>query len=76
LMAEVAKKAVKSVGEPSRVLMKLQVLDWRSYAILPQKEVEEIMTGILNQGEMSLAFVPYIDQFPLHLLKGKWTSSK
>jgi hypothetical protein len=76
LMAEVAKKAVKSVGEPSRVLMKLQVLDWRSYAILPQKEVEEILTGILNQGEMSLAFVPYIDQFPLHLLKGKWTSSK
>jgi hypothetical protein len=76
LMAEVAKKAVKSVGEPSRVLMKLQVLDWKSYAILPQKEVEEILTGILNQGEMSLAFVPYIDQFPLHLLKGKWTSSK
>jgi hypothetical protein len=76
LMAEVAKKAVKSVGEPSRVLLKLQVLDWKSYAILPQKEVEEILTGILNQGEMSLAFVPYIDQFPLHLLKGKWTSSK
>jgi tetratricopeptide (TPR) repeat protein len=76
LMAEVAKKAVKSVGEPSRVLMKLQVLDWKSYAILPQKEVEEILTGILNQGEMSLAFVPYIDQFPLHLLKGEWASSK
>jgi biofilm PGA synthesis lipoprotein PgaB len=75
LMAEVAEKAVKSVGNPSKVLMKVQILDWKNYEIIPKKEVEEILTGILNRGEVSLAFVPYISQFPLSSLKGKWTTS-
>jgi biofilm PGA synthesis lipoprotein PgaB len=73
LMAEVAKKTVRSVGDPSRVLMKVQILDWKNYEVLPQKEVEDILSGILNHGEVSLAFFPYIDQFPLHSLKGRWT---
>jgi len=73
LMAEVAQKAVKSVGDPNKVLMKVQILDWKGYEVIPQKEVEEILDGILNQGEVSLAFVPYISQFPLQSLKGKWT---
>jgi tetratricopeptide (TPR) repeat protein len=81
LMAEVAQKAVKSIGDPSKVLMKVWILDWKgneavSLVAAPQKEIEEILEGILNHGEVSLAFVPYTDQFPLHLLKGKWTSSK
>lgn len=76
LMAEVAKKAVQTVGEPSRVLMKVQILDWKTYEVLPSREVEEILTGILNHGEVSLAFFPYIDQFPLHSIKGIWTISK
>jgi biofilm PGA synthesis lipoprotein PgaB len=76
LMAEVAQKAVKLVGDPSKVLMKFQIYDWKSYEVVPQKEVGEILAGILNQGEVSLAFYPYLDQFPLNLLKGKWTSSK
>ena len=76
LMAEVAQKAVKSVGDPSKVLMKVQILDWKSYEVLPQKEAEEILAGILNHGEVSLAFFPYIEQFPFHSLKEKWTPSK
>lgn len=76
LMAEVAQKAVKVVGDPSKVLMKFQIYDWKSYEVVPQKEVEEVLAGILNHGEVSLAFYPYLDQFPLHLLKGKWDSNK
>jgi biofilm PGA synthesis lipoprotein PgaB len=81
LMAEAAQKAVKSVGDPSRVMMKLWVLDWKSneavgYELAPTKEIEEILGKILEQGEVSLAFVPYIHQFPLHQLKGKWSASK
>jgi hypothetical protein len=76
LMGEVAQKAVKSVGDPSKVLMKIQILDWKSYEVLPLKEAEEILAGILNQGEVSLAFFPYIEQFPFHSIKGKWMSSK
>jgi hypothetical protein len=76
LMAEVAKKAVESLGDPAKVLMKVQILDWKNNQIVPQKEMGEILVGILNQGEVSLAFFPYSDQFPLHTLKEKWNSSK
>jgi biofilm PGA synthesis lipoprotein PgaB len=74
LMAEVAQKAVKSIGDPSRVLMKVQILDWRGYDVIPQKEVEEVLTGILEHGEVSLAFVPYMSQFPLQSLQGRWST--
>ena len=81
LMAEAAQKAVKSVGDPFRVLMKIWILDWKSneavgYELAPQKEIEEILGRVLDQGEVSLAFVPYTHQFPLHQLKGKWTATK
>ena len=81
LMAEAAQKAIEAVGDPSKVMMKVWILDWKSneavsYELAPRKEIEEILTAILNHGKVSLAFVPYIDQFPLHSLKGKWTSSK
>jgi biofilm PGA synthesis lipoprotein PgaB len=81
LMAEAAKKAVKSVGDPHRVMIKLWILDWKSNEavgldLAPPKEIEEILEKVLNQGEVSLAFVPYTHQFPLHQLKGKWTTSK
>jgi len=54
--------------------MKVQILDWKNYEVLSQKEVEEILSGILNHGKVSLAFFPYIDQFPLHSIKGIWTT--
>ncbi len=77
LMAEATRKAVKGVGDPSRVLMKVWILDWKrneavSDQLAPRKEIEEILTAILNQGEVSLAFVPYIDPFPVDSFKGKW----
>ncbi len=74
LMAEVAQKAIQSVGDPSRVMMKVQVLDWKHHVVIPTKEVEALLDGILSQGEVSLAFVPYIDPFPLRQLKKKWSS--
>lgn len=81
LMADVAKKALQSVEDPHRVMMKIWILDWKSNEavgldLAPQKEIEEILEKILEQGEVSLAFVPYTHQFPLHQLKGKWTMTK
>lgn len=81
LMAEAAGKAVKASGTPSRVMMKIWILDWKSneavgYELAPQKEIEEVLERILGQGEVSLAFVPYLQTFPLRQLKGKWSGSK
>jgi hypothetical protein len=75
LMAEVAQKAVMSVGDPSRVMMKIQVLDWKNYGILPKAEIEQMLSQILAHGQVSLAFVPDTEQFPLHMLKGKGITS-
>ena len=79
LMAEAAHKAVEVVGDTSRVLMKVWTLDWKKngavgYDLAQGKEIEEVLTAVLNHGELSLAFVPYTDQLPLHSLKGKWTN--
>ena len=74
LMAEVAERAVGLVGDPSKVLMKIQLLDWKNDEVVPQKEVEEMLAGILSRGKVSLAFVPYISRFPLYSLKEKWNS--
>jgi len=61
--------------------MKIWILDWKSnevvgYELAPQKEIEEILGKVLEQGAVSLAFVPYIHQFPLHQLKDKWSVPK
>jgi biofilm PGA synthesis lipoprotein PgaB len=74
LMAEVTQKAVKSIGDPSQVMMKVQVLDWKRYEVIPAKEVETLLDRILSQGKVSLAFVPYIDPFPVGPMKGKWAT--
>jgi hypothetical protein len=81
LMAEATRKAVRGIGDPSRVLMKVWVLDWKGNGAIggelaPRKEIEQILTAILNHGEVSLAFVPYIDPFPVDSFKGKWTVPK
>ena len=75
LMADVTQKAIASVGDPSRVMMKVQILDWKSYEVIPKEEIDQILTEILGHGQVSLAFVPYVEQFPLHLLRGKWNTS-
>jgi len=79
LMAEATQKAAEGVGDPSRVMMKVWILDWKgngavSTELAPRKEIEDILAAILNRGKVSLAFVPYIDSFPIDSFKGKWTN--
>jgi hypothetical protein len=72
LVTQVAAKAVKSAGDASKVMMKVQIHDWKSYEMIPPKEVEEILSEILSHGETSFAFVPYTERFPFQELKQKW----
>jgi tetratricopeptide (TPR) repeat protein len=81
LMAEATRKATEGVGDPSKVLMKVWILDWKNNGavgsdLAPRKEIEDALTAILNRGKVSLAFVPYIDPFPIDSFKGKWTASQ
>lgn len=77
LMAELARKAVLSVPEAPQAMIKIQVMDWKNYEVVSRKEVERIVEKVLEQGNVSLAFVPDTPLFPLHLLKKRWeTGSK
>jgi len=81
LMAEATRKATEGVGDPSKVLMKVWILDWKGNGtvrsdLAPKKEIEDTLTAILNRGKVSLAFVPYIDPFPIDSFKEKWAASK
>lgn len=81
LMAEATQKAVHSIGDPSQVVMKIWILDWKTNEavgldLAPRKEIEEVLESVLNQGDVSLAFVPYTHLFPLHPLKERWIGSK
>ena len=75
LMAEVAQKAVRAVGDPSKVMMKIQIMDWKAQEPIPARELDEVVTKILEQGKVSLAFVPYSDSFSSLPLKAKWNSA-
>ncbi len=79
LMAEATRKAIEGVGDPSKVLMKVWILDWKNNGMVrndlaPRKEIEDALTAILSRGKVSLAFVPYIDPFPVDSFKEKWTN--
>jgi tetratricopeptide (TPR) repeat protein len=76
LMAEVAWRAIRLVGDPHKVLMKVQTFDWNNREVIPEGEVRGVLAAILDQGPVSLAFAPAIDQFPFYLLKKKWSANK
>jgi hypothetical protein len=71
----VTQKAIQSVGGPSKVMMKVQIIDWKNYEVIPTKEMQELLAGIFLQGKVSLTFVPYLDHYPLQLLKSTWNTS-
>ncbi len=78
-MAEATQKAAEGARDPSKVLMKVWILDWKSNGVIsaelaPRKEIEDILTAILKRGKVSLAFVPYVDPFPIDSFKEKWTN--
>jgi biofilm PGA synthesis lipoprotein PgaB len=60
--------AVRTVGEPGRVLIKLQTIDWNTGQGLPDSEVVDLIREIRSIKNVSLAVVPYREDFPFHEL--------
>lgn len=68
LIEKMTNEAVKSVGEPQRVIMKFQTIDWNTSESLPGKDVAELVNRIRNINKTSLAVVPYRSDFPFEVL--------
>ncbi len=62
----VAKTTLEKVGDPGKVMIKLQIMDWKSRQVLPHEEVERILSGLKSKGiHTGYAFVPYQQSFNL-----------
>lgn len=57
-------KAINKIGEPEKVIIKLQLVDWRNGKPLPQDEVFEYIDEVRKSGAKSLAVTPYWKGFP------------
>jgi len=64
LIQNMANEAVKLVGEPQRVLMKFQTIDWNTSQSLPDKDVIGLLKMMQEVDGISLAVVPYRRDFP------------
>jgi len=61
-------EAVRIIGEPRKVLMKLQMIDWNTSRPLPDEDIVKLLTTIKAIDNVSLALVPYRKDFPFEKL--------
>lgn len=66
-----AREAAARLEDPSRVLMKLQTIDWNTGEPLDDSEVVALIRGIRGVGGLSLAVVPYRVDFPFYELSSR-----
>ena len=70
LIGRLARDALASVGNPNKVLIKLQTVDFTTGAPLSDDEVVWLIRDMKRIKGLSIAVVPYRRGFPFHELKG------
>ncbi|MBI5328456.1 MAG: family 10 glycosylhydrolase [Deltaproteobacteria bacterium] len=71
LIQKMTSEAVRLVGEPQKVLMKFQTIDWNTSQPLLYQEVIGLLTKMKEMGDISLAVVPYRKDFPFEDMGGQ-----
>ncbi|MEK7689111.1 MAG: poly-beta-1,6-N-acetyl-D-glucosamine N-deacetylase PgaB [Deltaproteobacteria bacterium] len=64
LIEKMANEAVRLVGEPKKVLMKLQTINWNTSQPLPEQEVIGLLKKLKEVDNISIAVAPYRRDFP------------
>ena len=70
LIDKMVRDAVRTVGDPHRVLIKLQAVDWKTGLPLSYGGVVSLGRHITTISDVSLAVVPYRADFPFAKLSG------
>lgn len=68
MIGDMARNASRVVGEPEKVLIKVQTIDWNTGVPLSDSEVASIIRSVKRASPVSLAVVPYRSDFPFHVL--------
>src|SRR3990170_3886701 len=71
LIQKMTKEAVRLVGDPQKVIMKFQIIDWNTSQPLPDQEVIGLLSNVKEVNNVSLAVVPYRKNFPFEELGGQ-----
>ena len=69
LIGKMVEDAARMVKDPSKVLLKLQIVDWATGESIADGEVTEILRQISKSHTVSLAVVPYRNDFKYGELK-------
>lgn len=70
MIARMVADAAITVGDPGRVLMKVQTIDWKTGQPLEDDEVVGLIREIKGVRDVSVAVVPYRSGFPFAALSG------
>jgi biofilm PGA synthesis lipoprotein PgaB len=70
LLAEIYSRAVPAVGNPSRVGIKLQVMDWDTHKPVGPGELKLTASYLGRIDTVSLVFVPYVADAPFSEMRG------
>jgi biofilm PGA synthesis lipoprotein PgaB len=60
---------LNAIDDPHKILMKVQMSDWDTRKEIPVDEANQVFRRINNQGQVSLAFIPYSSKVPLHVIR-------
>lgn len=69
-LAEIASRAIPDVGDPSRIGIKLQVVDWDTGKLISPEELRRAASCLGRIDTISLVFVPYVQDAPFAEIRG------
>ena len=59
----------------SKILMKVQVMDWDTQLSIPEDEIETAINSIKNGRDINLSFVPVTEDTPLNIIEKAFNNS-
>jgi len=69
VLSTMSRRAVREVGRPERVIMKVQSLDWDTHQLLPGEELDRALEAAAPMEGVSLAFVRSRSDPPLDVIR-------
>jgi poly-beta-1,6-N-acetyl-D-glucosamine N-deacetylase len=67
-ISKMTKRLLELVDDPHKILMKVQMTDWKTRKPIPSYEADKVFENINGHGRVSLAFIPYSASTPLDLI--------
>jgi biofilm PGA synthesis lipoprotein PgaB len=69
VLSTMSRRAVRAVGHPEKIIMKIQALDWDTRQIIPREELDRALEAAAPVEGISLAFVRSRSDPPLDVIR-------